>query len=105
VGAVVVVVGVGDPGETVPAEFAPPPPPEQAAAEKAASDVMSHTKVRNFRVVIGLPVWEMWGCIFHKNCFHRPAGTADCEVGRLTMRTRRLLIFGGMLKFAENFLK
>ena len=65
-GAVGVVAGTVDPGEAVPAEF-DPPPPEQAAALKATSGAMNHTKVRNFRVVIGLPVWEMWGSIFHKN--------------------------------------
>lgn len=60
VGIGVVGLGAVEPGEEGPAELAvefPPPPPEQAAAEKAASGAMNHTKVRNFRVVIGLPVW------------------------------------------------
>ena len=80
-----VVVGIGtvELGEEFPAEFAeefdPPPPLEQAPAEKATSGAMNHTKICNFRVVIGLPVWEMWGGIFHKTASFARLGVRTVE--------------------------
>jgi len=84
-GPVAVVVGIGtvEVGEEFPAdvaeEFVPPPAPEQAPAAKAASGAMDNTKIRNFRVVIGLPVWEMWGGIFHKTASFARLGVRTVE--------------------------
>jgi len=60
-------------------EESQPPAPEQAPAAKAASGAMDNTKIRNFRVVIGLPVWEMWGGIFHKTASFARLGVRTVE--------------------------
>ena len=83
-GPVAVVVGIGtvEVGEEFPAdvaeEFVPPPAPEQAPAAKAASGAMDNTKIRNFRVVIGLSIWEMGG-IFRKTASLAQLGLRTME--------------------------
>jgi hypothetical protein len=86
--------------------FVPPPPLEQAVANKAASKSISDRRVRDCCILIWIFPFKKTPALLVQICpNYRPMGGANALTGRLTMVTRGLLILGGMLKFAENFLK